>query len=225
MPTTPPNRCSMTIPLQPQLYHIHKLDKRFRIIEKVANSFRAMALRRLKNLERTHAYRELRQALAEASDDERQALRERLASLAREARLDQESFVADIEPMQKSYPEHIHPHIAEVIATDVWCAINKRIMSNGEEPLRSEPTALESVTCRKPGLGMSYRDGFLIWTGGECEHSITIKVPVRPPRNDYEKAMLAKPILRLCVIRREVKNEERYYLQFVCEVKSMKEKN
>lgn len=225
MTTTPPSRCSMTIPLQPQLCHHHKLDKRFRIIENVANSFRAMALRRLKNLERTRAYRELRRKLAEASDGEGQALRERLASLAREARLDQESFVADIKPMQKSYPEHIHPQIAVDIAIDVWRVINKHIMSNGEEPLQSEPTALESVTCRKPGLGMSYQDGFLIWAGGECEHSITIKVPVRPPRNDYERAMLAKPILHLCVIRKKVKNEERYYLQFICEGKSPKGKH
>ena len=57
------NRCVLTLPLLTEPYQEHIIEKRFKILEHLQNSLIAMELRKLKNIQRTRAYRELEQSI------------------------------------------------------------------------------------------------------------------------------------------------------------------
>ena len=53
------NRCVLTLPLLTEPWQEHIIEKRFKIIEHLKNQLISIELRKLKNLQRTKAYKNL----------------------------------------------------------------------------------------------------------------------------------------------------------------------
>lgn len=205
------------MPLRTELHHEHKLEKRFNIAEQLKNDLIKYELPRLRKLERMPQYRELMTQLNEAAPEERKLLSTKRTQMLWAAGFTRFDFVKAISPMQKPFAPHIQALIADALATDVWRAFEKYLYGNGEEIHLHPRNTLASVYCPKAGVGMHYKNGIFEWHGGRCENSINIKVPVQAPRNDYEREMLAKPIVALRVMRKWMKTRYKYYLQFILE--------
>lgn len=209
--------CTLTMPLRAELHHLHLLDKRFKIAEQIKNDLITYELHRLHKLERLHQYRDLMTHLNEAAPEERKALSAERTQMLREAGFTRFDFLKTISPMREHFVQHIQAQIADALATDVWRAFEAYLYGNGEEVHLHPRNTLASVYCPKAGVGMHYKNGVFEWHGGRCEHTINIKVPVQAPRNDYEREMLAKPIVALRVTRKWMKTRYKYYLQFILE--------
>ena len=100
-------RCVLTLPLLTEPFQDVIIEKRFKIMEHLQNSLIAYELRKLKNLERTRAYRELCERIRNASDKERKTLSRQRSKMLKEAGFSEYQFQDDITPMQKHFVEHI----------------------------------------------------------------------------------------------------------------------
>ena len=207
-------RCVLTLPLLTELWQEHILEKRFQIMEHLQNSLIAFELRKLRNLEHTKAYRELIQKIEDTPKEQRKVLYKQRQKMLRDAGFSEFAFKDDITPMQKHFVEHIAVHIAHRTASNVWRAFDKYLFNNGQAVHFKRRGTLDSVATQKIGNGMTYRDGELIWSGGQCPNKIKLKIKVALPRNEYEREMLKKEICYLRVVRKWVKTRYKYYLQF-----------
>lgn len=229
-------RCVLTLPLLTEPYQEHILETRFRIAEHLQNSLIALELRKLKNLQRTRAYRDLIQQIMDTPKDqkkERNELYRKRQKMLRDAGFSEYAFKDDIstrklsplhakDGMQKHFSCHIQAQISHTIASDVWRAFDKAFSQELLAPEKcvhfKKRGSLSSVSCQEAGKGMEYHDGLFIWKGGVPKDTqITLTVPVRPPRTDYERQMLALPIKRMRVVRKWMKTRYKYYLQFTLE--------
>ena len=108
-------RCVLTLPLYPEPYQLDVMEKRFRIFEELKRSLFYVELRKLKNLERTRAYRELQQQIRDEykkqdsqSAKKLKALNARRNEMLKEAGLYQYRFQEDIKPMRAHFETHVY---------------------------------------------------------------------------------------------------------------------
>ena len=221
-------RCVLTMPLLTEPWQEHIMETRFRIVEHLQNSLIAKELRKLKNLQRRRDYRDLLQRIRDTAKEERGPLYKEYLKMRKEAKFSEYDFKDDLtqaeHSMQKHFSCHLQAQDTHTIASDVWRAFEKAFANNMFDPASSihfkRRGSVQSFSCQSMGGGMKYRDGLFIWSGGKprgCDprmKQIVLKCQVCPPRNEYEKAMLALPIKRLRVVRKWVKSRYKYYLQF-----------
>lgn len=226
--------CVLTLPLITEPWQEHIMEIRFAIMEHLKNALIGFELKKLRNLTRTKAYKNLQKQIEEADEKGRKPLYKIRTQMLRDAGFSEFDFINDITPMQKHYVEHIGAHVAHQAASDVSRAFDKYLYSNGHMVHFHRRGTLESVANKKFGNCMSYRDGIFIWNGGkettadknlrlsknpnsQTPLPIKLSVPVTPPRNEYEREMLRKPIKYLRVVRKWMKTRYKYYLQFTLE--------
>lgn len=218
--------CVLTLPLQTEIWQEHIIEKRFAIMEHLKNQLIAKELRRLKNLERTKEYRNLIDEINNTPKEKRKALFSKRRKLLKDSGFSEYDFKDDIAGknslMQKHFIEHIATQIAHKLASDVWRSFDKFLFGNGRFIHFSKRGSLRSVASQKNGNGMTYKNGYFIWNGGQSKNKIILKIKVTPPKNEYEKEMLSKKIKYLRIVKKWVKTRYKYYLQFALEGKSVK---
>lgn len=218
--------CVLTLPLQTEIWQEHIIEKRFAIMEHLKNQLIAKELRRLKNLERTKEYRNLIDEINNTPKEKRKALFSKRRKLLKDSGFSEYDFKDDIAGknslMQKHFIEHIATQIAHKLASDVWRSFDKFLFGNGRFIHFSKRGSLRSVASQKNGNGMTYKNGYFIWSGGQSKNKIILKIKVTPPKNDYEKEMLSKKIKYLRIVKKWVKTRYKYYLQFALEGKTVK---
>lgn len=218
--------CVLTLPLQTEIWQEHIIEKRFAIMEHLKNQLIAKELRRLKNLERTKEYRNLIDEINNTPKEKRKALFSKRRKLLKDSGFSEYDFKDDIAGknslMQKHFIEHIATQIAHKLASDVWRSFDKFLFGNGRFIHFSKRGSLRSVASQKNGNGMTYKNGYFIWNGGQSKNRIILKIKVTPPKNEYEKEMLSKKIKYLRIVKKWVKTRYKYYLQFALEGKPVK---
>lgn len=218
--------CVLTLPLQTEIWQEHIIEKRFAIMEHLKNQLIAKELRRLKNLERTKEYRNLIDEINNTPKEKRKALFSKRRKLLKDSGFSEYDFKDDIAGknslMQKHFIEHIATQIAHKLASDVWRSFDKFLFGNGRFIHFSKRGSLRSVASQKNGNGMTYKNGYFIWSGGQSKSKIILKIKVTPPKNEYEKEMLSKKIKYLRIVKKWVKTRYKYYLQFALEGKPVK---
>lgn len=218
--------CVLTLPLQTEIWQEHIIEKRFAIMEHLKNQLIAKELRRLKNLERTKEYRNLIDEINNTPKEKIKALFSKRRKLLKDSGFSEYDFKDDIAGknslMQKHFIEHIATQIAHKLASDVWRSFDKFLFGNGRFIHFSKRGSLRSVASQKNGNGMTYKNGYFIWSGGQSKNKIILKIKVTPPKNDYEKEMLSKKIKYLRIVKKWVKTRYKYYLQFALEGKPVK---
>lgn len=216
---TETGRCVLTLPLLTEPWQEHVMEKRFSIVEHLKNQLIAMELRKLRNLQRTKAYRQLAEKIEATPKEKRASLYRERRKMLQDAGFSEYAFKSDMQspdsPMQRHFSAHIAAQIAHKAASDVWRAFDKYLFGNGREVHFHRRGTLESVACQTAGNGMKYEDGAFTWSGGKSKEqkAISIRIPVRPPQNEYEREMLQKPVKNMRVIRRWMKSRYKYYLQ------------
>lgn len=218
--------CVLTLPLQTEIWQEHIIEKRFAIMEHLKNQLIAKELRRLKNLERTKEYRNLIDEINNTPKEKRKALFSKRRKLLKDSGFSEYDFKDDIAGknslMQKHFIEHIATQIAHKLASDVWRSFDKFLFGNGRFIHFSKRGSLRSVASQENGNGMTYKNGYFIWNGGQSKNKIILKIKVTPPKNEYEKEMLSKKIKYLRIVKKWVKTRYKYYLQFALEGKPVK---
>ena len=124
-------RCILTLALITEPWQEHIIETRFGIMEHLKNALIAMELRKLKNLRRTKAFRELEKQIAETPKDARKALNKQRTAMLREAGFSENQFKDDMTPMQKHFAEHIATQISHRSASDVWREFDTYLFSHG----------------------------------------------------------------------------------------------
>ena len=220
--------CVLTLPLITEPWQEHIIETRFAIMEHLKNSLIALELRKLKNLQRTRAYKDLIRQIDEADEKTRKNLFKFRSKMLQNAGFSEFAFIDDMTPMQKHYVEHIGVHVAHQAASDVWKAFEKFLFNNGQTVHFHRRGTLDSVANKKFGVHMNYRHDTFEWNGGRVpknsdgHKSIQLSIPVTPPRNEYERKMLEKPIKYLRIVRKWMKTRYKYYLQFTLEGEAVK---
>ena len=213
-------RCVLTLPLLTEPWQEHIMGKRFSIVEHLKNQLIAMELRKLKNLQRTKAYRALAEQIEATPKEKRAPLYVKRKKMLRDAGFSDFAFKDDMQspknPMQKHFSMHIHQKIAHKAAKDVWSAFDDYLYHKGKEVHFHKRGTLKSVACQTNGKdGMKYADNVFTWSGAKSkgQKAISVSIRVRPPQNDYERRMLEKPVKYMRVVRQWVKTKYKYYLQ------------
>lgn len=210
---TDENRCVLTLALLTEPWQESILDTRFRIMEHLQNSLIATELRKLKNLQRTRAYRDLQQQIAASPPESRKPLYQKRRKLLREAGFTEYAFKNDMTPMQKHFCAHIAAQVAHRTASDVWRAFETYLFHGGHSVHFKRKGSLNSVANQTVGNGMSYRNDTFCWNGGNCKDQIKLSIKVAYPKTVYEQEMLKKQHKNYRVIRKWVKTRYKYYLQ------------
>lgn len=213
MPNTDSNRCILTLPLMTEPWQEHLIETRFDIMEHLKNSLIALELRKLKNLQRTRAYKELEKKIFEKPKEERKPLYKERSAMLRTAGFSEFDFINDMTPMQKHFADHIAAQISHRSASDVWRAFESYLFSSGREVHFQKRGTLDSVACKKAGNGMNYRNDTFEWSGGRTPNAKRLCIRVEKPQTEYEKHMLEKEVKNMRIIRKWMKTRYKYYLQ------------
>lgn len=226
--------CVLTMPLHTEPWQEHIIEKRFAVMEHLKNQLIRKELNKLKNLERTKAYRAIREEIQssleakKATPDEKKqseldktikVLNSKRAELLKKAGLTQNDFVMDMQskrsPMQKHFETHFAAQVAHASAEDVWRAFEKVLFSDGDTVHFQKRGTLGSIACKTIGNGMDCKQGVFRWSaGGNDKNKRDLLIHVQTPRNDYEREMLKKPLKKLRIVRKWMKTRYKYYLQF-----------
>lgn len=86
------NRCVLTLPLLTEPWQEHIIEKRFKIIEHLKNQLISIELRKLKNLQRTKAYKNLMKRIESVPKSERTALYKERNKMLKDAGFSQYTF-------------------------------------------------------------------------------------------------------------------------------------
>lgn len=207
------NCCVLTLRLNPEQWQIDIIEKRFKIMEHLKNSLIALELRRLKNVQRTRAYKDLMIQIENATGTERKSLYTERSKLLKNAGFSEYGFIDDITPMQKHFVEHMSAQIVHRSASDVWRAFEKMLYGKGKIVHFIRRGTLDSIACKKIGNGMNLKDEYFEWNGGRCKNQIALSIKVEKPKTAYEKEMLNKKIKYLRIVRKWSKTKYKYYLQ------------
>ena len=197
--------CVLTLRLNPEAWQVDLIEKRFKIMEHLKNSLIALELRRLKNAQRTRAYKDLITKIENANGTERKKLYTERSKLLRDAGFSEFGFINDMTSMQKHFVEHMAAQVAHRSASDVWRAFEKMLYGSGKIVHFIRRGALDSIACKKIGNGMNLRNDYFEWNGGRCKNQIVLSIKVEKPKTVYEKEMLNKKIKYLDIKR--VKND------------------
>ena len=93
----------MTLRLNPEAWQVDLIEKRFKIVEHLKNSLIALELRRLKNVKRTRAYKDLITKIENANGTERKNYIQKEVSFLRDAGFSEFGFINDMTSMQKTF--------------------------------------------------------------------------------------------------------------------------
>lgn len=228
------DRCVLTLPLLTEPWQEHKIEKRFKIIEHMKNQLISKELKKLKNLERTKKYKELKKRIEFATESERKALYEQRKKLLIQAGFSQYAFIDDMANkkknnfMQEHFESHIGAQIAQRAAMDIWRSFDSFLFNKGQMVHFQKKGTLNSIASKSKGKGMFYYPDKNIfkWSGGgnKPKGGIILYLRVAPLKTDYEKEMLKndEKIKYYRVVRKWMKNRYKYYLQITLEGKPVK---
>lgn len=210
-------RSVLTLPLLTEKYQEDILEKRFHILEHLENSLIGYELRKLKNLERTKAYKNLIQEIENTPKNKRTSLYRQKKEMLKNAGFTEYQFKDDITPMQKHFVEHIATHVAHRCASDVWRAFDKYLFGAGKKIHFKRKGTLSSAANQTAGVTMSLKDQRFIWAGGQSKNKIVLNIRLAPLTTYYEKEMMTKPMKYFRVVRKWMKTRYKYYLQITFE--------
>lgn len=208
--------CVLTLPLITEPWQDRVIELRFSIVERFKNALIALELRRLKNLERTRAYKRLMKAISETKDEkQKKALFKERNKMLQQAGFSEFGFSKDTTDLgvHKHFAEHITANIVQRAGQDVWKSFEKFLFSSGRKVHFHKRGTLDSVANKYARDGMMIDGDILTWKGGRSENCITLKLKIRRPKNAYEREMMQKEIRNMRVVRKWIKNRYKYYIQ------------
>ena len=198
----------LTLPLKPEIWQQHVLEKRFEINRQIYNALLAKACRRYRQMIQTRAWRANQERLSEEADKEaRKRLLKERDLLIQQYRLRKYDICHDATPFRQHFSEHTDSPVVQNLAAEVWQAVDALIRERGTAAREKAPGQLRSLSGKTNNSSIKYREGVISWKG--------LLLPVGFKGNAYESQALKKE-LRFCRIKREsIRGKERYFAELV----------
>lgn len=193
--------------LKTEKYQEDVLDKRFEIGRRIYNSLVNITQKRNKEMTKTKKYRNLLSSLS--GDKKKDKLTwKKISDIRKEFGLSEYSFHKDVKEMQHHFKKNIDSFTAQKIAATLWRSYEKLFFGNGNSVHFKRYGELNSLEGKSNGTGIRFIGGNLVWN--------KLKIPVQIDRhNQYEYEALQSEICYCRIIRRYVRNKNKYYLQIV----------
>lgn len=208
--------CVLTLPLLTEPWQDRIIETRFDIVEKFKNTLIGFELRKLKQLERTRAWKRLMKSIRECSDEkQKKVLFKERNTMLKNAGFTEFGFSNDVTKLgvHKHFADHIHSSLVRRGGQDVWRSFEKYLFGNGKAVHFHKHGTLDSVANRYERDGLMIDGDVLTWNGGQSKNSITLKIRISRPKNAYEREMMQKEVRNMRVVRKWIKTRYRYYLQ------------
>ena len=209
----------LTLPLYPQVWQQHILEKRFEVNRQIYNGLLAGASKRYRQMAQTRAWRANQEALgrgiadttegrADLSDKQvRKAFLQEQDRLLRQYRLTRFDLCHDATAFRQHFKEHTDSPITQNLANDVWKAIDSLVKGRSRQIHEKGMGQLRSLSGKTNRSSIRFRNGCMEWKG--------LVLPAGLKNNSYEQQALKNEI-RYCRIKREyIRGKERYFAELV----------
>lgn len=195
--------------LKTEKYQEDILEKRFEVGRKIYNALVNKTEKRYRELVKTKKYREIQTLLSERKDDKiRKDKYIELNALYKEYRLTEYSFHCDVKEFQHFFKKNIDSFTAQKLATNLWKSYEKLLFGNGHKIHYKRFDFIYSLEGKSNKTGIRFLNGNLEWLG--------IKIPVViNPNNQYEQEALKNEISYCRIVKKFVRNKNKYHLQIV----------
>lgn len=194
-------------PLKVEKYQEDILDKRFEIGRRIYNSLVNVTQKRYKEMIKTKKYRNLLSSLSGDKKKDKPIWRE-ISGIRKEYGLTEYSFHEDVRQMQKHFKANIDSFTAQKIATTLWKSYDKLFFGNGKRVYFKRCGELNSLEGKSNKTGIRFADDTMIWNG--------LKIPVQIDYDNYYEYQAIQYEICFCrIIRKYVRNKNKYYVQIV----------
>ena len=194
-------------PLKVEKYQEDILDKRFEIGRRIYNSLVNVTQKRYKEMIKTKKYRNLLSSLSGDKNKDKPIWRE-ISDIRKEYGLTEYSFHEDVRQMQKHFKDNIDSFTAQKIATTLWKSYDKLFFGNGKRVYFKRYGELNSLEGKSNKTGIRFADDTMIWNG--------LKIPVQIDYDNYYEYQAMQYEICYCrIIRKYVRNKNKYYVQIV----------
>lgn len=194
-------------PLKVEKYQEDILDKRFEIGRRIYNSLVNVTQKRYKEMIKTKKYRNLLSSLSGDKKKDKPIWRE-ISDIRKEYGLTEYSFHEDVRQMQKHFKDNIDSFTAQKIATTLWKSYDKLFFGNGKRVYFKRYGELNSLEGKSNKTGIRFADDTMIWNG--------LKTPVQIDYDNYYEYQAMQYEICYCrIIRKYVRNKNKYYVQIV----------
>lgn len=205
----------LTLKLETERYQEDILKKRFEIARNIYNSLVTVTQKRFKEMVKTKKYRRIKSELKDlyGATDKIKRKRQKewykqLNDMYKEYRINEYSFHADVQQMQKHFKNDIDSFTAQKIGTNLWKAYKKRLSGEGKNIHYKKFDTLFSVEGKSNQTGIRFKEGMLLWNG--------LNIPVKIDANNaYEDQAMQHEMAYCRIIRKFVREKYKYYLQIV----------
>jgi len=193
--------------LKTEKYQEDILDKRFEIGRRIYNSLVNVTQKRYKEMIKTKKYRDLLLSLTGDKKKDK-PIWKKISCMRKEFGLSEYSFHKDVKRMQNHFKNNVDSFTAQKIATALWKSYEKLFFGNGHNVYFKRYGELNSLEGKSNKTGIRFVDGNLIWNG--------LRIPVHIDcRNQYEYEALQSQICYCRIIRKYVRNKNKYYIQII----------
>lgn len=194
-------------PLKVEKYQEDILDKRFEIGRRIYNSLVNVTQKRYKEMIKTKKYHNLISSLSGDKKKDKPIWRE-ISDIRKEYGLTEYSFHEDVRQMQKHFKDNIDSFTAQKIATTLWKSYDKLFFGNGKRVYFKRYGELNSLEGKSNKTGIRFADDTMIWNG--------LKIPVQIDYDNYYEYQAMQYEICYCrIIRKYVRNKNKYYVQIV----------
>jgi len=185
------------------------IDNRLEAGRKIYNSLASKSLKRLKELKKTKAYRNLLESLNQDKKHDKPIWGE-INRLRNEAGLTEYGLSSMVTPIRQHFKKQINAHIAQTFSKRLWRSFEKLLYGDGKKIYFKKYGQLNSLEGKTNATGIIFRTESRI-----CEWS-GLKIPVMVDEdNPYEVGAFEHPIAYCRITRQFVRGKKKYYIQIV----------
>lgn len=194
-------------PLITEKYQEDILNKRFEIGRQMYNSLLNVTQKKYKEMIKTKKYRELFAALNKDKKHDKPIWKE-IDRIRKDWGFSEYSFMSLTKDSRRYFKKNIDAKTAEKIASTLWRAYDKFFYGNGKKINYKRYGELNSLEGGNNKQGLRFKDNKVIWNG--------LSIPVKINYNNYYEYQAMQADICYCrIIRKYVRNKNKYYVQIV----------
>ena len=194
-------------PLKTEKYQEDILNRRFEIGRKIYNSLVNVTQKRYKEMMKTKKYRNLLSSLTGNKKTDK-TIWKQIDEMRKQYGLSEYSFHEDVKQMQKHFKDNMDSFTAQKIATELWKSYDKLFYGNGKKVYYKKYGELNSLEGKSNKTGIRFKDDRIIWNG--------LKIPVIINYDNYYEYQAMQSVICYCrIVRKFVRNKDKFYVQIV----------
>ena len=194
-------------PLITEQYQEDILDKRFEIGRHIYNSLVNVTQKRYKEMIKTKKHRTLLSSLTGNKKSDKEIWKQ-INDIRKQYGMSEYSFHEDVKQMQKHFKDNIDSFTAQKIATTLWRSYDKLFFGNGKRVYFKRYGELNSLEGKSNKTGIRLIDDSVVWNG--------LKIPVQIDYDSYYEYQAMQSDICYCrIVRKYVRNKNKYYVQIV----------